>query len=98
MIEAKDKQLECAKCGKAFLFSAKEAQSFLDKGLTNEPKKCAACRAAERSKKENKVRHSVTCAACETAFEVPFAPAAAADGTPARPLYCIEHFEQTTVA
>lgn len=94
MIEARDKQLECTKCGNAFLFSAKEAQSFLDKGLTNEPKKCLACRSAERAKKENKVRHEVSCATCETRFEVPFKPALAADGAPHRPLYCLEHFEQ----
>ena len=95
MIEVRDKQLECSKCGKQFLFSAKEAQAFLDKGLTNEPKKCPACRAAERARKENKVRHEVACAECGAMFEVPFEPALKSDGSPARALYCLEHFEKT---
>lgn len=93
MIEVKDKQLECQKCGKPFTFTAREAQAFLDKGLTNEPKKCPACRAEERAKKANKVRSEVTCATCGAAFEVPFEPVRSADGQPARPLYCIDHFE-----
>lgn len=98
MIEVRDKQLECAKCGRTFTFTAKEAQSFLDKGLTNEPKKCPEDRAKDRLKKENKVRHQAVCANCGTDFEVPFQPAMAADGTPARPLYCVEHFEERTTA
>lgn len=94
MIEVRDKQLECTKCGNAFLFSAKEAQNFLDKGLTNEPKKCLECRAKERAKKESKVRQEVTCATCGAAIEVPFVPARAASGELVRPLYCIQHFEE----
>ncbi len=94
MIEVKDQQLECNKCGTTFTFTAREAQAFVDKGLTNVPKKCAACRAQERAKKENKVRHDVTCTTCGTAFAVPFEPIRGADGQPVRPLYCIEHFEE----
>jgi CxxC-x17-CxxC domain-containing protein len=93
MIEVKDKQLECAKCGKTFLFSAQEAQAFLDRGLTNEPKKCPDCRAKERARKEQKVRTAVTCTTCGANFEVPFEPVRDAAGQPVRPLYCIEHFE-----
>lgn len=98
MIEVKDKQLECTKCGKTFTFTAKEAQSFLDKGLTNEPKKCPACRAAERAKKQNKVREMVRCASCEAEFEVPFTPVRDAQGQPVRALYCVEHFEEKQTA
>src|SRR3712207_4346612 len=94
MIEVKDKELECTKCGNKFVFTAKEAQAFLDKGLTNEPKKCHSCRAKERAKKENKTRYEATCAECGTTFEVPFEPARDAQGQPLRPLYCIEHFEK----
>lgn len=98
MIEVKDKQLECTKCGRTFTFTAKEAQSFLDKGLTNEPKKCLDCRAAERAKKQQKIRDEVQCVVCQASFSVPFTPPRNADGTLRRPLYCVEHFEtrQTT--
>lgn len=96
MIDAKDQQLECTKCGRTFLFSAAEAQSFIDKGLTNVPKKCPDCRAKERAKKEQKVRVPVECASCGQTFEVPFTPAVDATGKPLRLLYCIEHFEQKT--
>ena len=94
MIEVKDHQLECQKCGQSFTFSAGEAKAFNEKGLTNLPKKCPACRAKERAKKEHKTRVAVTCAACGTEFEVPFDPPRGADGQPVRPLYCIQHFEQ----
>lgn len=96
MIEVKDHQLECTKCGNQFVFSAKEAASFNEKGLSNVPKKCPACRAKDRAKAEQKVRTQVTCAECGVEFEVPFEPARGADGKPARPVYCAEHFERTS--
>lgn len=94
MIEVRDQQLECTKCGRTFTFTAAEAQSFLDRGLTNAPKKCPECRAKERARKEQKVRTTVHCVTCNTAFEVPFQPATNTNGQLIRPLYCIEHFEQ----
>lgn len=98
MLEVRDKQLECQKCGRPFTFTAGEAQAFLDKGLTNEPKKCPDCRAKDRAKKENKVRHDVSCAACGTVFTVPFEPVRDASGQSVRPLYCVEHFEERQAA
>ncbi len=94
MIEVRDHQIECTKCGKTFTFSAGEARAFNDKGLTNVPKKCPDCRAKERAKQEQKVRATVQCTECGTSFEVPFEPTRDAAGKPVRPLYCIEHFEQ----
>ena len=93
MIEVRDHQIECAKCGKTFTFTAGEAKSFNEKGLTNIPKKCPTCRAKDRAKQEQKVRATVQCTTCGASFEVPFEPVRNADGTPARPLYCIEHFK-----
>ncbi len=95
MIAEQDHQLTCSKCGNPFVFTAAEAKSFNEKGLTNVPKKCPACRAADRAKKQNQVRSTVTCAECGTAFEVPFEPATQANGELVRPLYCIEHFERS---
>lgn len=96
MIEVKDHRLQCQKCGKDFVFTAGEAAAFNEKGLTNLPKKCPTCRAADRAKKENKVRDTVNCAECGTSFEVPFTVPRGADGQPLRPLYCVEHFESRT--
>ena len=96
MIEVKDHQLECSKCGNSFVFSAKEAAHFNEKGLTNIPKKCPACRAKDRAKQEQKVRVPVTCSECGVEFELPFEPARNADGSLARPVYCVEHFEKTS--
>lgn len=94
MLEVKDYQLECVKCGRTFTFTAAEAQAFIDKGLTNLPKKCPEDRAKDREKKLHKVRFPITCAACGVQFEVPFEPALDAKGQPQRPLYCIDHFEE----
>lgn len=98
MIEIKDHQLTCNKCGQPFVFPAAEAKSFVEKGLTNLPKKCPACRAKERQKMQEKVRITVNCATCGTAFEIPFEPTRDAAGNPVRPLYCLEHFEQSQAA
>lgn len=98
MIEVRDHALTCTKCGNPFTFTAAEAKSFNDKGLTNIPKKCPACRAADRNRQASKVRTAVTCAACGAGFEVPFEPAMQTDGQLVRPLYCIEHFEQAGIS
>lgn len=95
MIEVKDHKLQCQKCGKDFTFTAGEAASFNEKGLTNLPKKCPTCRAADRAKKENKTRDMVNCAECGVSFEVPFTVPKDAGGKPLRPVYCIEHFEKS---
>jgi CxxC-x17-CxxC domain-containing protein len=43
-----DKQLTCTDCGSSFLFTIGEQQFFASKGLTNEPRRCPACRSARR--------------------------------------------------
>lgn len=98
MITAQDQTLQCVKCGQPFTFTAAEAKSFLEKGLTNAPKKCPSCRAKERAKKQQRVRVEVQCARCGTTFSVPFTPAKDASGKLLRPLYCVEHFEETPAA
>ena len=41
-----DKTLVCRECGKEFVFSASEQEFYAEKGFTNEPGRCPACRAA----------------------------------------------------
>lgn len=47
-----DKTLRCADCGNEFAFSASEQEFFAEKGFTNEPKRCPACRRARRQQRE----------------------------------------------
>jgi len=44
-----DKQLTCVDCGTAFTFTAGEQERFAQLGFTNEPKRCAPCRAAKKA-------------------------------------------------
>lgn len=44
-----DKQLTCVDCGTSFVFTAGEQEKFADLGFTNEPKRCAPCRAAKKA-------------------------------------------------
>ena len=44
-----DKQLTCVDCGAEFAFTAAEQEKFASLGFTNEPKRCAPCRAAKKA-------------------------------------------------
>ena len=44
-----DKQLQCRDCGAEFVFSGSEQEFFAEKGFTNEPSRCPACRSARRA-------------------------------------------------
>jgi CxxC-x17-CxxC domain-containing protein len=43
-----NKTLSCADCGAAFDFTVEEQEFHQSKGFTNEPKRCASCRAAKK--------------------------------------------------
>jgi CxxC-x17-CxxC domain-containing protein len=44
-----DKTIVCVDCGAEFTFSADEQQRFAERGFTNEPKRCKACRDAKKA-------------------------------------------------
>jgi CxxC-x17-CxxC domain-containing protein len=46
-----DKTLTCRECGQAFTFSEGEQAFFAEKGFTNEPSRCPACRSARRAQR-----------------------------------------------
>ncbi len=48
-----DKTLVCRDCGSEFVFSVGEQEFYKEKGFTNEPTRCLACR---RAKKEQNRR------------------------------------------
>ena len=44
-----DKTITCVDCGESFVFTVKEQEFYAEKGFTNEPKRCANCRAAKKA-------------------------------------------------
>ena len=44
-----DKTIVCVDCNTDFVFAADEQQKFADRGFTNEPKRCKACREARKA-------------------------------------------------
>jgi len=47
-VSYQDKSIKCRDCGHGFAFTASEQQFFAEKGFTNEPKRCPACRRTKR--------------------------------------------------
>ena len=43
-----DKTLVCRDCGSEFVFSVGEQEFYQEKGFTNEPTRCIACRRAKK--------------------------------------------------
>lgn len=91
-----DKSLTCRDCGGTFVFTAGEQGFYLEKGLLNEPQRCATCRATRRRDRTatSNVRETstVTCAECGAEATVPFVP------RHDRPVYCSSCFEMARAA
>lgn len=85
-----DKTLICRDCGNAFAFTAGEQGFYVEKGLLNEPQRCASCRATRRRERTSGGRPmtAVQCASCGTEAHVPFVPHMD------RPVYCSDCFER----
>ena len=89
-----DKTLACADCGASFVFSAQEQELFAQKGYTNEPRRCPACRQASKARRGDagmgqgaggsRQMFPARCAQCGKDTQVPFQP------RPGRPVYCFE--------
>lgn len=52
-MEYTDKTLKCRDCGAEFTFTAGEQQFYAEKGFTNEPVRCKACRDARKAERRN---------------------------------------------
>jgi CxxC-x17-CxxC domain-containing protein len=86
-----DKSLTCRDCGDTFIFTAGEQGFYLEKGLLNEPQRCASCRSnrrRERSAGGGRELTSVPCASCGGTATVPFVPRLD------RPVLCSSCFER----
>lgn len=56
-MEKQDKIIVCQDCGEEFTFTVREQEFYEEKGFTNEPKRCKACREkrkAEKNQSENR--------------------------------------------
>src|SRR5882762_1569247 len=51
MVQFQDQSLRCVDCGQEFIFTASEQQFYKDKGLTNAPTRCRACRDARKAQR-----------------------------------------------
>jgi hypothetical protein len=87
-----DKELQCRDCGQEFVFSASEQEFFAEKGFTNDPSRCPACRSTRRAQNGGgrmpREMHQATCAECGMDTEVPFRPSGE------RPVYCRDCFSR----
>ena len=69
-----DKTLTCRDCQQEFVFSAGEQEFYAEKGFTNEPARCPACRAARKRRNSERRMYTVICSDCGE-NRVPFTPA-----------------------
>ena len=90
-----DKTLECVECGASFTFDASEQEFYANKGFTNEPKRCPACRQARKGRYSGggggygpRQMHTAICASCGKEAQVPFEP------REGRPVYCSDCYTQ----
>ncbi|MBS7370552.1 MAG: zinc-ribbon domain containing protein [Oscillospiraceae bacterium] len=78
-----DKTLTCKDCGADFVFTAGEQEFYAEKGFTNEPQRCKACRDAKKNNGRGaRTLFEATCASCGGVAKVPFEPKGD------RPVYC----------
>ena len=60
-----DKTLVCKECGNEFVFTAGEQEFYAEKGFTNEPQRCKACRQARKNAaKTEREFFETVCAEC----------------------------------
>ena len=57
IMDKKDKKITCVDCGAEFLFTVRDQEFYAEKGFTNEPKRCKACRDARKNKYNKGVLH-----------------------------------------
>ena len=95
-----DKVMKCSDCGAEFVHSAADQAFYRERGFSNEPKRCPACRRARKTSGTFGARGGgaakqmfpATCASCGKETEVPFKPSGA------RPVYCRDCFQQQRAA
>ena len=83
-----DVQIQCAECGKTFVFTVDDQEYHEQKGYSA-PKRCMECRQKRRmDRRQSRQMHKVICNACGCETEVPFKP------MNNKPVYCNECFQK----
>jgi CxxC-x17-CxxC domain-containing protein len=93
-----DKTMTCRDCGPPFIFTSGEQDFFAQKGFTNEPSRCPACRGARRAERGDggssgggyggqREMFEATCSSCGGVARVPFQPSGE------KPVYCSNCFQ-----
>jgi len=97
-----DKTLTCRDCGAPFVFTQNEQDFYAEKGFTNEPSRCPACRAARKASRGDsyggggggygrtggqREMFPAVCSRCGKETQVPFQP------TSGKPVYCSDCFQ-----
>jgi CxxC-x17-CxxC domain-containing protein len=92
-----DRTLTCRDCGQEFVFTVGEQEFFDQKGFTNAPTRCSACRSARKSSGGYsgggysdggpREMHTAICSQCGKEAKVPFVPRGD------RPVFCTECFQ-----
>ncbi len=54
--ELKDIEVTCKDCGEKFLFTVRDQEFYAEKGFTNQPVRCKACRDKKKSERNNNRR------------------------------------------
>lgn len=99
-MQFQDKTLTCRDCGNSFVWTASEQDFYAQKGFTNEPVRCPACRAAKKANMGggghfgggSRQMYTATCSNCGKQCQVPFQPRIGEDGKPVKPIYCNDCF------
>ncbi len=91
-----DKVLVCKDCGQEFTFTAGEQEFYAEKGFTNEPQRCKACRSTRKNARGEAANGAprqmfeTVCSECGNPCKVPFEP------HDDRPVYCSDCFRNKT--
>ncbi|MDD3347512.1 zinc-ribbon domain containing protein [Oscillibacter sp.] len=87
-----DKTLVCKDCGQEFVFTTGEQEFYAEKGFTNEPQRCKACRGNRKQNSRGdsgeRQMYDAVCAECGKTCKVPFQP------RNDRPVYCSDCFSR----
>ncbi len=82
-----DEKLICKDCGEEFIFTVRDQEFYAEKGFTNKPQRCRACRNARKNAgRPPREFHTAICASCGKEARVPFEPSGD------KPVYCSECF------
>ena len=69
------KMLQCVECGQEFEFTVGEQEFYAEKGFTNLPKRCPACRKARKpAGRGERQFYDTVCRECGGPARIPFPP------------------------